>query len=71
MYPPRKRAPHYVDTHCIHEDHNRDVRGQAPLPARTQLGELSRVTTTADTNTDERSATGQRQGEGAGLRRDI
>ena len=47
------------------------VRGQAPLPARTQLGELSRVTTTTDTNTEQRSATGQRQGEGAGLRRDV
>ncbi len=37
MYPPRKRAPHYVDTHCIHEDHNRAVYGQAPWPARTHL----------------------------------
>ena len=47
------------------------MRGQVPLPARTDLGELRRVTTTADTNTDERSATGQRQGEGAGLGRDV
>jgi hypothetical protein len=41
--------------------------GQAPLPARTHPGKLSRVTPTADTNADERTATGKRQGEGAWL----
>ena len=47
------------------------MHGQASRPARTHLVQLSRVTATADTNTDERSATSQRQGEGAWLWRDV
>jgi len=45
--------------------------GQASQPARARLRCLSRITATADTNADERSATGQREGDGAGLRRDV
>ena len=37
----------------------------------SQPGCLASHPATADTNTEQRSATGQRQGEGAGLRRDV
>jgi len=60
-----------VAAHVHPETKTKSAHGQASRPARTGLGELSRVTTTADTNTDERTATGQRQGEGAGFRRDV
>ena len=45
----------------------KSLHGQASRPARTENRYLASVAATADTNADERSATGQRQGEGAGL----
>ena len=47
------------------------LHGQTSRPARTEDCYLASVAATADTNADERSATGQRQGEGARLRRDV
>ena len=45
--------------------------GQASRPARKDDRKLAGIPATANTNADERSATSQRQGEGARLRRDV
>ena len=66
LYPPARIA---LNTHP--EIINKSLHGQASRPARTENRSLASVAATADTNADERSATGQRQGEGAGLGRDI
>ncbi len=71
MHPLRERGTHCVDTPLTHEDHYRDVHGQAPLPARTRQLELRRVTATAQRDTRERSATGEQQRDGARLRCDV
>jgi len=50
---------------------NIPLHGQASQPARTEVFCLASVTPTSDTNADERSSTGQREGEGAGFGRDV
>ena len=47
------------------------LHGQASRPARTEDCYLASIPATADTDAEERCATGQRKGEGAGLRRDV
>ena len=56
---------------CASRNREYPLHGQASRPARTEDRYLASVAATADTNAEERCATGQRQGEGAGLRRDV
>ena len=63
LYPPARIA---LNTHP--EITTKPLHGQASRPARTENRYLASVAATADTNAEERSATSQRQGEGAGLR---
>ena len=63
LCPPARIA---LDTHL--ETNRQPLHGQASRPARTENRYLASVAATADTNAEERSATSQRQGEGAGLR---
>ena len=56
---------------CASRNREYPLHGQASRPARTEDCYLASIPATADTNAKERSATGQRQSEGARLRRDV
>ena len=73
--PPRRGGPLCPPARIALNTHpetaNKHLHGQASRPARTEDRYLASVAAAADTNAEERSATGQRQGEGARLRRDV
>ena len=73
--PPRRggplRPPARFASNGHPENRKHPLHEQASRPVRTENRSLASVAATADTNADERSATGQRQGEGAGLRCDV
>ena len=61
-----------VSTSNRHPNKSNTPSARTGIPACPyKLIYLASIPATADTNADERSATSQRQGEGAGLRRDV
>ena len=52
---------------CASKITTKSLHGQASRPARTEGCYLASVAAAADANAEKRSATGQRQGEGAGF----
>ena len=59
--------PARIDAVTHPETKRHPLHGQASRPARKDDRKLAGIPATANTNADERSATSQRQGEGAGF----